>query len=90
MPALALFILNFVGSTQKEVIIFLLVIAVGFNAGAYSGYNVNHIDISPVHSGTLMGITNTASNICSIIAPLAVDALKSITGYEEVFPLIKF
>lgn len=83
VPALALFILDFIGSGQKEVTIFFLVIAVGFNAGVYSGYNVNHIDISPVHSGTLMGITNTASNICSIIAPLAVDAIKSITGYEE-------
>lgn len=84
VPALALFILNFIGSGQKEVTIFFLVVAVGFNAGVYSGYNVNHIDISPVHSGTLMGITNTVSNICSILAPLAVDAIKSVTGYEEV------
>lgn len=84
IPALALFALNFVGSTQKELTIVILVIAVGFNAGVFSGFNVNHIDISPIHSGTLMGITNSLSNIFSIIAPLTVDAVKSITGYEEV------
>ncbi|KAJ8923270.1 hypothetical protein NQ315_001827 [Exocentrus adspersus] len=83
VPALALFALNFVGSTQKEVTIFILVVAVGFNAGVYSGFNVNHIDISPVHSGTLMGITNSLSNVFSIIAPLAVDAVRYITGYKE-------
>ncbi|XP_023312969.1 putative inorganic phosphate cotransporter [Anoplophora glabripennis] len=83
VPAVALFALNFVGSSQKEVTIVILVIAVGFNAGVLSGFNVNHIDISPIHSGTLMGITNSLSNVFSIIAPLAVDAVKSITGYEE-------
>ncbi|XP_018561089.1 putative inorganic phosphate cotransporter [Anoplophora glabripennis] len=83
VPAVALLALNFVGSSQKEVTIVILVIAVGFNAGVLSGYNVNHMDISPIHSGTLMGIANSLSNIFSVIAPLTVDAVKSITGYEE-------
>lgn len=33
---------------------------------------MNHIDIAPNHAGTLMGLTNGAANIMSIIAPLLV------------------
>lgn len=33
---------------------------------------VNHIDIAPNFAGTLMGLTNGAANIMSIIAPLLV------------------
>lgn len=33
---------------------------------------MNHIDIAPNFAGTLMGITNCAANIMSIIAPLLV------------------
>ncbi|KAJ8980965.1 hypothetical protein NQ317_013419 [Molorchus minor] len=83
VPAFALFALTFVDGTQKTTTIFILVIAVGFNAGVLSGYNLNHIDISPTHAGTLMGITNSLSNIFSIIAPLAVDAVKSVSGHSE-------
>ncbi|KAJ8929842.1 hypothetical protein NQ314_017446 [Rhamnusium bicolor] len=83
IPAVALISLTFVSAGQKIITIVMLVIAVGFNAGVYVGYTVNHIDISPVHAGTLMGITNSLANIFSILAPLAVDAIKAISGYEE-------
>lgn len=33
---------------------------------------VNHIDIAPNFAGTLMGLTNAAANVMSIIAPLLV------------------
>lgn len=33
---------------------------------------MNHIDIAPNFAGTLMGLTNAAANIMSIIAPLLV------------------
>lgn len=79
-PALALLGLAFVGSDQKILALILLVIAVGANAGVYSGFNVNHIDLSPNHAGIMMGITNSLSNIFSIIAPLAVKVIP----YEEV------
>lgn len=72
------------GKEQAAGAVFLLVIAVGFNSAVYSGYNVNHIDLSPVHAGTLMGITNSISNLFSLVSPLAVDLLEFITGYEEV------
>lgn len=33
---------------------------------------MNHIDIAPNFAGTLMGLTNAAANVMSIIAPLLV------------------
>lgn len=41
---------------------------------------MNHIDLAPNYAGTLMGITNGASNVISIIAPLVVG----IVVKEEV------
>jgi len=38
-----------------------------FSAAGVGGYAVNHMDISPKHAGTLMGITNTAGTIPGII-----------------------
>ena len=38
-----------------------------FSAAGVGGYAVNHMDISPRHAGTLMGITNTAGTIPGII-----------------------
>lgn len=75
IPAGALVVLALAaeGEEQKGLVLGLLVTAVGFNAAIFSGFNVNHIDLSPNHSGFLMGITNGISNISGILAPLAVQ-----------------
>ncbi|KAJ8913433.1 hypothetical protein NQ315_017177 [Exocentrus adspersus] len=82
-PALALISLSFVGTDQKALTVAILVIGVGFNAAIFCGYHINHMDLSPVHAGTLMGITNCFANVFSLLGPLAVDAIKAVTGYEE-------
>lgn len=86
VPAIAMITLSFIDKEDKEVAVVLLVIAVGVNSCVFSGYNVNHIDLSPKYSGTLMGITNGISNIMSIVAPLAITAIES-TGLSEVIYL---
>lgn len=73
VPAIALIILGYIDKEQKGVVLFLLILAVGLNAAIYCGFNVNHIDLSPNHSGTLMGITNGISNIAGILGPLTVQ-----------------
>ncbi|XP_056640345.1 putative inorganic phosphate cotransporter isoform X1 [Diorhabda sublineata] len=83
IPALALISISLIDSDNKVLIETILIITVAFNAGHYCGFNINHIDLSPVFAGTLIGITNTISAIFTIMAPLAVDAVKSISGYEE-------
>ena len=42
-----------------------------------TGMQVNHIDLSPNYAGTLMGITNFAANVVSIVAPLIVGVVVS-------------
>ncbi|XP_072382754.1 putative inorganic phosphate cotransporter [Diabrotica undecimpunctata] len=83
IPALALISISFIQSDNKWLIETILVITVAFNAGHYSGFNINHIDLSPVFAGTMMGITNTISALFTIMAPLAVDAVKYLSNYTE-------
>ncbi|KAB0794193.1 hypothetical protein PPYR_13813 [Photinus pyralis] len=73
IPAAALFGLGLINSFEFddwELTVVLLVIAIGINASAYCGYHVNHMDLSPNHAGTLMGIANSASNFFAVFAPL--------------------
>ncbi|XP_055545791.1 putative inorganic phosphate cotransporter isoform X1 [Wyeomyia smithii] len=72
IPMCALLGLAFVPAGQTDLAIGLLTAAVGINAATYLGFQVNHIDLAPNHAGTMMGITNCAANIMSIIAPLIV------------------
>ncbi|KAJ8923269.1 hypothetical protein NQ315_001826 [Exocentrus adspersus] len=62
VPAVALISLMFLGSDQPALTLVIIVIAVGVNGGTYCGFNINHMDISPTHAGTLMGIGNTIGN----------------------------
>lgn len=72
VPMVALILLGYVTAEQTKLAIALLTIAVGVNAATYLGFQVNHIDLSPNFAGTLMGITNCAANVMSIVAPLTV------------------
>lgn len=77
VPMLALIALAFITKEQAMAAVTLLTVAVGINAATYLGFQVNHIDLAPNHAGVLMGITNCAANIMSIIAPLAVGYIVS-------------
>lgn len=72
IPAIALIALGYVGKGSTELAVTLLTLAVGINAATYLGFQTNHIDLAPNHAGTLMGITNCAANVMSILAPLFV------------------
>lgn len=72
VPMAALLGLAFVPKGQVDLAVGLLTTAVGVNSATYLGFQVNHIDLAPNHAGTMMGITNCAANIMSIIAPLIV------------------
>lgn len=81
IPAVALVFLGFTPADEPKRAVALLVVAVGFNSGIFCGFNVNHVDISPNHAGTLMGITNGISNVFGIVAPLLVQLL--VTNEED-------
>lgn len=75
IPAITLLTLGLISDTEadiRNVALVLLFVAVGSNGSVLCGYHVNHMDLSPVYAGTLMGITNTVANFFGIIAPLLV------------------
>jgi len=87
IPACALIGAVYTGCDRVSTVA-LITIAVGFNGAVYSGFNVNHMDISPNFSGVLMGITNGVSNICGFLAPYIVESLPdegSTSKWDLVF-----
>lgn len=58
-----------------------LTIGVGFNAASFSGYMINHMDLSPNFAGPMMGITNGIANLLPLFAPILV----TIIVKDEVF-----
>ncbi|XP_018561181.1 putative inorganic phosphate cotransporter [Anoplophora glabripennis] len=83
VPALFLFALVFIAADQPELTLITLIIGVGMMGASYSGYLINHMDISPVHSGVLMGFGNTLGNVFGFVGPLSVDLISNISGYKE-------
>lgn len=49
----------------------LLTIGLGFNGGIYSGFKINHLDLTPRFAGILMSITNCTANVAGLLAPIA-------------------
>ena len=60
----------------------IAVMSVGNALGAcgVGGFGVNHMDIAPKYSGTLMGITNTAGTIPGIIGVYVSGLILELTG----------
>ena len=74
IPAIALICLAFLNNTQNVLAVVILIIAVSSNIAIYCGHHANHMDLSPNFAGQLMGITNAAATVCSILAPLGAGA----------------
>lgn len=75
LPAAALIYLAFLKTFDQNLVIILLIVAVGTQAFQQSGYLVNMIDVAPNHAGTILGLINGTSNIFSLLAPLTVGLL---------------
>jgi len=52
-----------------EWVITLLTLSVGLSGICMAGSSVNHLDIAPVHSGILLGVTNTIATIPGFVSP---------------------
>lgn len=68
----ALIVLGYISKESPLEAVALLCVAVGIKGGVYVGYIVNHIDLSPIHAGVLMGIGNFLGSLNSIVGPLIV------------------
>ncbi|XP_033220002.1 putative inorganic phosphate cotransporter isoform X2 [Belonocnema kinseyi] len=68
-PAIALIAASYTGC-NPWLTVALLTIGVGMNGGIYSGFKVNHLDISPRFAGVLMSFTNCLANLAGLLAPI--------------------
>lgn len=68
-PGIALIAASFTGC-NPPLTVAVLTIGVGLNGGIYSGFKVNHLDISPRFAGILMAFTNCLANLAGLLAPL--------------------
>eukprot|EP00894_Picocystis_sp_ML_P005496 jgi/Pico_ML_1/56013/g1614.t1 len=64
----------------KAMAMFLASLALSLATSVGSGALINHVDIAPQHSGTLLGITNTAASLPGIISVPLTAYLLQITG----------
>ncbi|XP_018907130.1 putative inorganic phosphate cotransporter [Bemisia tabaci] len=68
-PAIALIFASYTGCSPY-LTVFILTTGVGLNGAIYSGFKVNHLDISPRFAGILMSFTNCLANLAGLLAPL--------------------
>ncbi|GAV05726.1 hypothetical protein RvY_15809-2 [Ramazzottius varieornatus] len=90
LPAVCLVSVGYVGC-NSSLAVALLVLAVASSAFAQSGYQVNHVDISPNFAGILMGISNTLATVPGIVGPYVVGLITSSSlGQLEQWRLVFF
>ncbi|XP_017886240.1 putative inorganic phosphate cotransporter isoform X2 [Ceratina calcarata] len=70
-PAIALVAASYTGC-DTWLTVSILTIGVGLNGAIYSGFKVNHLDISPRFAGILMSFTNCLANLAGLLAPIVV------------------
>ncbi|CAG9864495.1 unnamed protein product [Phyllotreta striolata] len=87
-PAIALVAVAFTGC-DRWLTVGILTVGVGLNGGIYSGFKVNHLDISPQYAGILMSFTNCMANLAGLLAPIyaghVVVGTPSIAKWRTVF-----
>lgn len=72
VPMVALIALGYVTNENTTLAVFLLTLAVSVNATSHVGFLINHMDLTPNFAGTLIGLTNCAANVMSLLGPLFV------------------
>ncbi|XP_014246329.1 putative inorganic phosphate cotransporter isoform X2 [Cimex lectularius] len=87
-PALALILASYTGC-NPYLTVSILTIGVGLNGGIYSGFKVNHLDISPRFAGILMSFTNFSANMAGLVAPIIaghiIHGRPTQAAWREVF-----
>lgn len=73
-PAICLIIASYTGC-DRVLTVAILTIGMGLNGGIYSGFKINHLDITPRFAGILMSLTNCTANLAGLLAPIAAGNL---------------
>lgn len=87
-PAIALIFASYTGCNPYLTVV-LLTVGVGLNGAIYSGFKVNHLDISPRFAGILMSLTNSLANLAGLLAPIVagyiIDGSPTQAAWRVVF-----
>uniref|UniRef100_A0A1B6KXM8 Putative inorganic phosphate cotransporter n=1 Tax=Graphocephala atropunctata TaxID=36148 RepID=A0A1B6KXM8_9HEMI len=87
-PAIALVAASYTGCNPYMTVA-ILTLGVGLNGGIYSGFKVNHLDISPRFAGILMSFTNCLANLAGLLAPITagyiIHGRPTQKAWQEVF-----
>ncbi|XP_063696887.1 putative inorganic phosphate cotransporter isoform X2 [Culicoides brevitarsis] len=87
-PAVCLIAASYTGC-DRVLTVALLTIGVGLNGGIYSGFKINHLDITPRFAGILMSLTNCTANLAGLLAPITagilVEGKPTIAAWQKVF-----
>lgn len=90
LPALGLIGMGYISKENETIAIILLMTVAGAKAAVYLGFVMNHIDLAPNFAGTLMGMTNCAANVMSVMAPLTVGFIVTDEKNPEQWRIIFF
>lgn len=86
-PAIFIIAASYAGC-EREVVVTLFTVGMGFMGTFYCGMKVNALDLSPNNAGTLMAIVNGIGAITGIITPYLVGALTGEVSYFEHLPKV--
>ena len=60
---------GFIKEADHTTAIMMMILGIGLNGFAESGFLVNPLDIAPALASVLLGVTNTAATLSGIISP---------------------
>ncbi|KAG4066669.1 hypothetical protein HA402_007305 [Bradysia odoriphaga] len=87
-PAVCLIIASYTGC-NRVLTVLILTIGMGLNGGIYSGFKINHLDLTPRFAGILMSFTNCTANLAGLLAPIAagnlIEGNPSMAQWQIVF-----
>lgn len=83
-PAIALIAASYTGCNASATIA-IITMGVGLNSAIYSGFKVNHLDISPRFAGILMSFTNCIANLAGLLAPITVGQIIDTKVIKIIF-----
>lgn len=87
-PAICLAIVSYTGC-NRVLTVFLLTVGISLNGAIYSGFKINHLDISPRYAGILMSLTNASANMAGLLAPITcgyiIEGKPTIAQWRIVF-----
>lgn len=69
IPALCMLILSIITTTNKTVIVGILIVAIGFNCGTTCSTQLNYIDLAPNYVAPMASFGNTLKNLTSLGMP---------------------